>query len=245
MISFFHRHTRSGEIRGRQIGAFLGAKINPERGYEDDTCIYVKQTPPENYPKRTWVDILDGPRLGKWLSEHSDVGIIASSVSGFRYLARHFRNEVVLIPQHHCNFNREVRQEFEHKVGVIGGKGAIQSRLPLAYEHCTRYKTRMDVVEFYRTIDIQIVLRPMRRPLKNPLKLVNAMSFGIPTVAFPEIAYEEVENFYIPASTPAEAAKEVANLTYDVVRELKPELIQRAEEYHIENIAERYRRLEL
>ncbi|KKL03735.1 hypothetical protein LCGC14_2623170, partial [marine sediment metagenome] len=50
--------------------------------------------------------------------------------------------------------------------------------------------TREDVCEFYKTIDIQIAFRTpgkeVRPPIfRNPLKVFNAGSFKIPTVAYP------------------------------------------------------------
>lgn len=54
-LSFFFKPSGAGEIDGRQIGDFLCAKLNPIHNYEDDACIYVKQQPPDNFPKYTYL----------------------------------------------------------------------------------------------------------------------------------------------------------------------------------------------
>ena len=82
MISFFANGHGSGEIRGRQMVEHLGAgaRLNPAEGYEDDVCIYVKRKPPDDFPKRSYLDILDASaRLG-WLEKHPGMGVIASSL---------------------------------------------------------------------------------------------------------------------------------------------------------------------
>ena len=78
----------------------------------------------------------------------------------------------------------------------------------------------------------------MQRPLKDPEKIVNAMSLGIPTVAYPEPAYKEVEGYYWPVTSFGELAAAINELKqgFDAQR-----LIDKAEEYHIENVAKEYR----
>src|SRR5512139_3024520 len=105
MISFFRRHGGSGEIRATQMAEWLGARVNPRKGYEDDICIYVKMQPPENYPRKSYLDIVDGEERVSWLLKHPDIGVIASSLSGHDYLCRKLqRAGIVYIPQHHCNY---------------------------------------------------------------------------------------------------------------------------------------------
>ena len=67
------------------------------------------------------------------------------------------------------------------------------AEIGLEYKMQQNFKTRQDVVDFYKSIDIQLCFRHWRGigqkeppELKNPLKLENAGSFKIPTVAYPE-----------------------------------------------------------
>jgi hypothetical protein len=41
-ISFFTKKGGSGEIRGKQVAEYIGARLNPETNFEKDLCIYVK-----------------------------------------------------------------------------------------------------------------------------------------------------------------------------------------------------------
>ena len=75
----------------------------------------------------------------------------------------------------------------------------------------------------------------MDRPLKNPLKIVNAMSLGIPTIAYPEMAYKEIEGYYTRCNKIEDL---ITKPKYD-----KKALIEKAEEYHIDNISKLYRGL--
>jgi hypothetical protein len=258
LISFFANPSGSGEIRGRQMAEHLGAKLNPTAGFEDDVCVWVKRKPPEdNLPARTYLDIVDGSERIRWLERHPAVPVIASSLSGSRFLQRMLPGrKVVLIPQHHCNFDRLQRVVLDWskpRLGVVGGAASMPIDVAERIG-ARRYlaRSRTDVVEAYLQIDIQVIWRgeptrepwgpmttwrPRERPLKNALKIINAASFGIPTVAIPEIGYLEMEGYYSHARTVAELLKviELWAEGYDGQR-----LINKAEEYHIENIANRY-----
>jgi hypothetical protein len=249
----FHKTSGgSGEIRGTQMARHLHTTCNPSSAYPDATHIYVKMQPPNDFPERSYLDVLDGHQRIPWLLKHPRMGVIASSQTGFEELCRRLRRtDVVLIPQHHCNFERVKRMEGEIEVaGVVGGRGAIQcdveelkavlADIGIEWRWQQYPRTRDEVFNFYAGIDVQVVWRKMNRPLKNPLKIVNAMSFGIPTVAYPELAYREVEGYYWPATTMEELVTAIGQLRqgFDAER-----LIDKAEEYHIENIALLYRDL--
>jgi hypothetical protein len=135
-------------------------------------------------------------------------------------------------------------------VGVVGGPGAIQCGLEelreyleylgLEFRWLQHFRHPPEIVEFYKGLDVQVVWRMQDRPLKNPLKIINAMSFGIPTVGYPEIAYGEVDGYYWPVTTLAELMVAIGKLQegFDAQR-----LIDKAEEYHIDNIAPLYKEL--
>jgi glycosyltransferase involved in cell wall biosynthesis len=108
------------------------------------------------------------------------------------------------------------------------------------------FHSRQDVVDFYRKIDIQAVWRPWPKALSNPLKIVNAASFGIPTLAYPEVAFAEVGECYIPVETLDEFIKQVKRLksSPSLYARYRDRCLAKAEAYHIERVAEIYKHLE-
>lgn len=256
-LAFFHRSGGSGRIRGKQVAKYLGAKLNPKNGYEDDVCIYVKMQPPEDFPKHSYLDIVDGDKRLSWLMKHPDIGVIACSQTEQEYLSKKLkRKDIVFIPQHHCNYERIRRQRKGITVaGVIGKPTAVQcpvselrsklAKIRVDFKMETKYPTRQHPIDFYKQIDVQVFWRPLHRWFKNPLKLVNAGSFGIPTVAFPEIGYKEVSGYYMPANSVDELIAGVLLLKESEIlyKHYTEKLIEKTEEYHINNVAKLYTNL--
>jgi len=242
-ISFFANRHGSGEIRGRQIAEKLGARLNPKDGYADDLCIWVKKEPPEDYPKHSYLDIVDGVERLPWLKQHQDIGVIASSLSGKRYLQEVLRrSDIQYLPQHHCNFSR-IRNEVMKplRFGLVGGNASLppaEWMIPIKWANPS---TLDEVVHCYQRMDVQIVWRGMKRQLKNSLKLVNAASFGIPTIALPEPGYEDMDGFYRKAYTQTELVGEMLKLQEEGFDQ--EVLLTRAEDFHIDRIAKRYEQL--
>jgi len=256
-LVFHNEGGGSGIIRGAQMAERFKARRNPpEWSYDFDVHIWVKQQPADMaLPGKHYLDVLDEPRRVEWLLQHPECGVISSSESGHEYLKEKLgRDDIHLIPQHHCNFGRVVRGRSGMLVaGVVGGQGAIQCDLEelksnLAMKGITEFKWLQnpkgpeEIVEFYKGIDVQIVWRSESgdRPLKNPLKIINAMSLGIPTIAYPEIGYQEVEGYYWRAGDMRDVRKAIDKLNAGFNAQL---LIDKAEEYHIDNIAPLYKGL--
>lgn len=257
-----HLFRGSSLIRGEQVAAYTGAKLNPESGYENDVCIYVKPGIHRLYSgkiklaKRAYIDVIDSDNLVLYVRKNPQVGVIACSEVNYKYLKRILRNKVVFIPQHHCNFERVIRNRNQvTTIGAIGAPGLL-TRLPADFEkkltqkglnllQYFSFRTRQDVVNFYQKIDIQIVWRPWLNKLSNPLKIVNAASFGIPTIAYPEEAFGEVAECYLPAKSLDEIIKLAVKLKssphfYAIQRK---KCLDKAEQYHIEKIAQMYKNL--
>jgi hypothetical protein len=252
----------SSLIRGQQVAEYLGAKFNPTSGYENDICILIKPYQnDENVPRigrKTYVDIVDSPQLAQWLTTRPDVSIIVSCNEAVEYLRSGLgiKNEIVFIPQQHCNYDRIKRDRTS--VTTVGHIG-----LPTSFRHShedfakrmkeenmefltySGYRDRQDVIDFYKKIDIQVIYRPKRIRLKNTLKLVNAGSFEIPTIAFPEPAFFELDDAYIHAKTIDEMVEWIVKLrdSNDLYSEWARKAADAAEGYHIENIAKLYRAL--
>lgn len=242
MISFFANKNGSGEIRGRQMAEFLGGRLNPAEGYEDDVCIYVKRKPPDDHPVQSYLDVVDASERVGWLRRHPEIGVIASSRTGWQYLEKELGRHVKLIPQHHCNFERRRKtpRRGAPRIGVVGGRASMPEHIA-TLTGATRYgdyRTWRDVVDAYLQIDIQVIWRGIvDRPLKNALKIINAASFGIPTVALPEPCYWEMEGCYWRATTEAELLRTIEVLAdgYDEER-----LVRETEQFHIEKVAAGY-----
>jgi glycosyltransferase involved in cell wall biosynthesis len=257
-LVFNRRRGGSGDVRGEQMARHFKARLNLNEPVEDwhypfDVHIWVKQEPRHlEWPGKHYLDIMDATERGPWAREHPECGLIAMSLSGQEWLAKRLgREDVVWIRVHHCNFDRLVRERDGFSVaGVCGGPGAIQcdeeqlegvlAEHGLEWRWYQDYRGPADITEFYRNIDVQVVWRTMRRPLKDPEKIVNAMSLGVPTVAYPEPAYKEVEGYYWPVRTFDELGAAIEELRggYDAQR-----LIDKAEEYHIDSVAQLYGQL--
>jgi len=257
-LVFHRRRGGSGDVRGEQVANHFKARLNLNQPAEDwhyefDVNIWVKQEPRNlDWPGKHYLDVMDAQERVGWLLKHPECGVIAMSQAGQAYLKdRLGREDILWIPVHHCNFERVVRERAEFSVaGVCGGPGAIQcdpdelrgvlAENGLEFKWYQDYKGPADITEFYREIDVQVVWRTMQRPLKDPEKIVNAMSLGVPTVAYPEPAYRELDGYYWPVTDFDDLVAALAELRagWDAGR-----LIEKAEEYHIENVARHYRQL--
>ena len=252
----------SSMIRGDQIATTIGAKLNPESGYEDDVCIYVKPHVRKgndfNFEgRKVYLDIVDGHNLGELALKHPEVTVIVCSQVDYDTMSKVIPNKIILIPQHHCNFERFERTRRKIKsVGVIGTKHAFP-HLPKGLREAlaerkieliefSRFFKRQDIIDFYMSIDLQIVWRPYKKLLSNPLKIVNAASFGIPTIALNEPAFHELEGNYLGVNSLEGLLSELDYLVK------KPKIydirswycVRKAEEYHINNIAKLYKELD-
>lgn len=271
MISFFakppyemkHLQRVSSIVRGEQIAAFMGnARLNPPSGYEDDVCIYVKpHIKPGNdfkFEKKSWIDIHEAFDLRHTLDKYPEVGVIAFSELDVQTLSRFVKNKIVLIPHHHVNFERAKRErEGITRVGISGSfkafthipeviRQGLKDRKIELVEYSTFYP-RTSVARFHKSIDIHLHWRPfLRRALSCPFKITNAMSFGVPTIALDEPSYKEVEGCYIGVKTAEEWLEKLDYLIEnpDQYATYAQMGIEKAERYHIENIAKLYEELD-
>jgi|SRR3989344_4653377 len=255
----------SSITRGEQIADYIGAKLNPTDGYQNDICIYVK--PPSNpgqdflfEGRKSFLDICDAPGCINLLKNHPEVIVISCSDWMSEILAKTVPNKVVMIPEHQCNFERLRRNRKEiTTVGCIGTAGSFKympkdireelSKRGIEFIEFSQIFTRQDVVNFYLNIDIQIIWRPQlnssSNQLRNPLKIVNAASFGIPTIMYAEKSAEEVNGCFIPVHNLDEFLTELDKLRSDpnLYDQYAKRCIEKSEEYHIEKIAKLYKNL--
>lgn len=267
MLSFFYTRGGAGVVRGKQTADYLKAKHNPKDGYDKDVCVFVKTTKPPFLSKRSYIDVCDAPRAIDFLKEHPEIGVIAFGDYQKQAIEKELNRETILIPHPHCNFERELRPDREVKVvGIMGNKNSFQHPiddirkrlkkigLELKYEedYWNFYgEDRQKVVDFYKSIDIQIVWRPKGwsprfATLRIPLKLSNAGSFGIPTVCYPEPDYEaEWSGKYLAVDKMDDLIEWVEKLKENkfFYKRFKDVVIKKAENYHIENVAKLYKEL--
>lgn len=270
-FSFFYARGGSGYIRGHQMARYLGGKENPREGFENDLCIYAKIIPPDPHPKHTYSDVDDSPKAAEYLKTHPEVGVIAISQTAKDYLNKFLkRNDVVFIPHQHCNFERRLRPDRPVKtVGIIGSKitafqypvepfkkelAKMGLELKFEQDYWNTYKStperemRLNVADFYYSIDIQVGFRPRvifrgMGPFQNPNKLGNSSSFGIPMVAYPEPSYErEWRGCYVPAKSIQEMLAQIKRLKNDSAfyKKIAQKALKRAEDYHIDSVSKFY-----
>ena len=253
----------SSMTRGEQIANYIGAKLNPTDGYQKDICIYVKPPykPGEDFlfeGKKSYLDICDAPVFIDLLKKHPEVTVISCSDFMFEILTKTLPNKVINIPEHHCNFERHKRSRKEiTTVGCISASTGLFKHIPqdlkeqlsergMDFIECPRMFTRQDVVNFYLSIDIQIIWRPYidasKNNLRNPLKIVNAASFGIPTIMYEEKSAEEMEGCYIPVRSLDEFFVKLDELRSDpnLYNQYAKRCTEKSEDYHIDNIAKLY-----
>jgi len=262
MISLFwppkHRYYLSTKIRGYQMGHFLGAKLNPKKKSKNDVNIYLKPGNLDDIEDGNWVDVLDGGKFIKKLKKRPGINLIAASKTSYDWLKKYLTNEVVLIPHQHLNWERQRRKRKKvDTCGYTGGDSPIAREMYGRIEKTVRkigfnfvtcfekFGKREDAANFYKNIDILVIgAWEFGDPNihKTPTKVINAASFGVPSVAYPLRGYKEIEGYYLRANNMEELLSGVKKLKaeYD---QWPDKLIKMAEPYHIENILKLYQKL--
>ncbi len=204
----------SEHTRGYQTANILGCKINAPVDSIDEPIIAIKCTfdfrgqPQLKEYKNLYMDLIDDQNMVVIANQYPTVGLIVLTDLMRDYLSSKIKNKIVVIPEHTCNFEQAVRdREDVTTVGYVGSRQCfdlnfekvkkVLGKLGLEFKWlvCETDKvTREDVCEFYKSIDIQIAFRTPNKEVRpsifrNPLKVFNAGSFKIPTVAYPETSY--------------------------------------------------------
>ena len=204
------------------------------------------------------MDLLDDLDAFENIKKRPGIKAIAMSLPHFEFLKRELKNEVVLIPHHHVNFERVLRDRKKITnagyVGVNNRKHRFVNRrvkealatIGLDFTPLLLFQFRQDIIDYYKTIDIQVIgyFGYQDIPYYHATKIVNAASFGIPTVAGRRLGYKEFEDFYIPVKTMEELLIEVEKLKDPkYYKKWSAKIIKEAEKYHISNIAKLYQKL--
>lgn len=255
-LPYPHLFRGSSLIRGEQIANYLGCKFNPTSGYENDICIYIKPESLDHIKDGDWVDVVDGDHIIKWLQDRPGINVIINGQTSYNLYSPHLKNKMAVIPPHHCNFDREWRNRKEvTTVGYIGGEIVFYYPLEkmkklvegvgLEFIWSCDYRTREEVVDFYKKIDIQLVWSgpKFRQQSRGPTKFVNGASFGIPTIGYPQVCCKEIEGNYIKVRTFEGLVDELRLLKGPRYYAAWAGNVDWTEEYHISNIAKLYREL--
>lgn len=274
MISIFAKHTYflddrnnpgevylqriSSRIRAEEIAEYLGAKLNPTEGYDQDICIYVKHYRLDQVKDGDYLDVLDDLYTTKLLKTRPKIKVIAMSKPHMEYLRSFLKNKIVYIPHHHVNLERfQRRRKKIINCGYVGSNsrynvrinreiGERLSKIGLNFKPLFNFKTRKDIINYYKTIDLQIIgyFRNLDIPYYHQTKIVNAMSFGIPTIATRRLGYRDVKGFYIPINNMDELLAEAKKMKDPAQYNQWPEkIIAESEKYHISEIAKLYKQL--
>jgi hypothetical protein len=253
----------AGLVRGEQMADYLGGKYNPTNAFENDLKIYIKPKTLDNITDDDYIDVSDaGDYLIELLKKRPKIKLLASSQVLYDYLKEKLINEVFFIPEHHCNFERAKRNRVEMTTaGFVGAPSLLNfaandkitnelEKIGVEYKPYYYFKSRQDVTDFYKQIDLLIVADfewvDDSEAYRHPTKLISAASFGIPAIARYKIGYKEFEDNYIPVNDMKSLVVEVEKFkNLDYYNAFAKKIIDAAEPYNIENIAKLYRRLTL
>lgn len=254
-----HATRLSSRIRAEEMSAYLGAKLNPTEGFENDVCIYVKPRTFDQIRDGDWVDFLDGGRFFRLLKDRPKINVIAASKNSYDILKAELPNKIIFIPHHHLNLERAKRTR--HKIntcGYIGSPSPIAFKIyseigkrlkEVGFKFITSfdYKTRGDATSLYKKIDIMVIGAwevGDPNPHKIPTKIINAASFGIPSIAFPLRGYKEIEGYYVRASNMKELLTEVEKFKdEDYYKKWSGKVLKMSEKYHISEVSKLYKKL--
>ena len=246
----------SARVRGEEIASYLKAQKNPAENYESNVRIYVKPPSMDHIRDGSYIDVLDDKHGFELLKTRPQLKVIAMSQSHYEFLKSELKNKVVLIPHHHVNFTRLTR--IRKKITTCGYVGVPKrhhrrinnevqrnlEKIGFKFKPLFNYQTRKDIINYYKTIDLQIIGYfdfHTDSPYRHPTKIINAASFGIPTIAGPILGFKEIEKYYIPASnmeTLIEEARKMKDQKYYNTWSTKVK--KEAEKYHINKIAKLY-----
>jgi len=212
--------------RGHQIADALGCRVNQPITDVDETVVYVKCWADESVrPERLtnyYMDLIDDSHMMGVFKRFPNAKVIALTDIQKNFLEDNVKNDIVVIPEHHCNFKQETRHRtLVQRVGYVGSRqcfdldfdwmAGVLDAVGLEFR-CLVCEdegvTREDVCDFYKSIDIQIAFRgeqaAVRPPIyRNPLKIFNAGSFRVPTIAYPELSYRLCAgSYFLEASHP-------------------------------------------
>ena len=270
LFAYKRRGMDTAEIRGIQIAEALGCEtipvgqLTPDIAAKYDAVIYVKFMPDpsvmEQVRARKVIQIVDALDEYRWrklrrTQEFVDYYIGANQTHAL-FLQKTYGKPAVELHHHHCNFENQriPAGRTPPTIGYIAGDAhwprnrRLASKLPYPLVTSLKRDGRKGLPELYLSVDIGFEFRTdkRKRSLNTANKVVNYMSFGIPSVLSVETGYLEAalhgeHCFY--AHTPAEMLMFIEHLAGDPsLRARMGEAgVEAARRFHIRRIAEDYR----
>jgi hypothetical protein len=181
-----------------------------------------------------------------------------------RSVQRNFRDfgRVEYLPHHHCNRSSTPNSPRNRKPGWIGGRHWHPALQGFPYQKFyVEGMTQNQVVRTLRKIGIGLnfrnegLWRDQRHPgklyydfhvaLNSGIKLINCLGFGIPSISGDEPAYQEIGAGCTIFSSQQDCAHWVRELQSNnrLYERLRRECLRNAAAFHLDAIAEKYRRL--
>jgi len=270
LFVYARRGMDTAEIRGIQIAEALGcdtvklSELTADTAAKYDALIYVKFMPDsqlmEEIGRRKVIQIVDVLDEYRWRKlrrtrDHVDY-YIGANITHALFLQTTFGKPAVELHHHHCNFDelRIPEGRMPPTIGYIAGDAhwPKNRRLVsgLTYPLVTSVKRdgRKGLPELYMSVDIGFEFRTdtRKRSLNTANKVVNYMSFGIPSVLNQETGYLEAalhgEHAFF-AQTPQELLMYIEHLAGDTALRARMGAAgyEAARRFHIRNIANDYR----
>src|SRR3989344_1132453 len=249
----------SSRVRGEEIAEYLGETYTSDATYDKSGIrIHLKPRHLRYVKDGDYVDVLDEIELIPMLKERPTVKVISMSQTHHNYLRNEIKNEIFLIHHHHINFEKFRRKKNDiltggmigHHVNAYDIYDQIKKRLGevgIEFVSAFNYKIRQDMVDFFKKIDFLVTwwssynLTAFRG---HPTKIINAASFGIPSLSQFSPGYKEFEGFYIQIGDMDSLVEEAIKLKdADYYNQWSDKVFKEAEKYHISNIAKLYRKL--
>jgi glycosyltransferase involved in cell wall biosynthesis len=261
----------SAQVRAVQIAEALGCptlsvrQLTPEAAAGFDAIVYVKTFPDRAVLERIRrkgvkqvFDPVDEYRWWKIWARRSFVdAFIGANLTHAIWLEKRFGAPAVELPHHHCNFE-ELRIPPRRSPPTLGyiadakrwrANRRIARRLGLPLvTSLNQSQGRQGLAELYLAVDIGFEFRKAStdRRFKPATKVVNFMSYGIPSVLGFETGYTEVAlhgEHCLYAHSPREMVLLLERLARDA--DLRVRMgeagFEAARRYHIREIAGRYR----
>lgn len=270
LFAYKRRGMDTAEIRGIQIAEALDcdairiADLTPDIAAGYEAIVYVKFMPEPammaQICKRGVKQILDVLDEYRWrklrrTAEFTDYYIGANFTHAV-FLQTTFGRPAFELHHHHTNFEEQriPPGRTPPTLGYIAGDAhwpmnrRLAAKLPYPLVTSVKRNGRIGLSELYMSVDIGFEFRKDRnkRSLNTANKVVNYMSYGIPSVLSQETGYLEAARHgehCLYAQTPAEMLMLIRHLAEN------PELRSRmgeagyeaARPFHIRNIAQKYR----
>ncbi len=172
------------------------------------------------------------------------------------------RGRVEYIPHHHCNFTGEPNTLSHRRPAWIGAEHWHPKLTGIDYDYYdSNGMDREGVVAAYRKMGLGLNLRSRTTraslyhkyqpnhdqhiTMNSGIKLINCIGFGIPSLSADEPAYREIGADCTIFSSIEKCAADLRDLQvdYDKYLQLRMNCLERAQNFHIDTIAEMYKTL--